>query len=225
MSDEKRGQGVPFVKGSETSADAADDIKPHQMNLRQRLTYIFRHYGKKGLTDEMLEEMTGMKHQTVSARRREMEQKGVIQKLYVEGKHLKHQNKSGSYAGLYILSIYAPEPPPEPEDEPEPEVDYLAAPIGAYDTTTMPESNRRLSEAMSHHVSVVETWKSDVSGFHGGYLAAQHIPEMVDCLQRSYAEMMGMVESFQIANQIQILPSPKQGRLFGTNPVKGDIGG
>ena len=115
MSDEKRGQGVPFVKGSETSADAADDIKPHQMNLRQRLTYIFRHYGKKGLTDEMLEEMTGMKHQTVSARRREMEQKGVVQKLYVDGKHLKHQNKSGSYAGLYILSIYAPEPPPEPE--------------------------------------------------------------------------------------------------------------
>jgi hypothetical protein len=224
MSDEKRGRGVPFVKGSETSADAADDILPSQMNLRNRLTYIFRHYGKKGLTDEMLEDMTGMKHQTVSARRREMEQKGVIQKLYVDGKHLKHQNKSGSNAGLYILSIYAPEDPPQPEPEPVSE-DPVQSPVGAYDTSTIPDSNNRLSGAMAHHANLVEAWRSDVAGFHGPFMGASGVPEMTRCLENSFTEMMGMVESFQLANQIQVLPSPKQGRLFGSNPVKGDKGG
>ena len=226
MTDDKRGHGVPFVKGSETSADAADDVKPRQPTQQARVLETFRRYGATGLTDEDLEEILEMKHQTASARRRELEQKGVVQKLFKEGKHLKRENLSGSKAGLYVLSIYAPEPPPEPEEPDIPEGEN-PAPVGAYDTTEMPKHNRRLLDAMEHHVRLIETWRNEVGGFFGPFLPVQEVPGMIDCIEKSYAEMMGMVESFQVANQIQIVPSPNQGILFKPDPdkEKGDIGG
>lgn len=69
------GGNAPSVAGSETSALAADAIEPQKLTLRDRVHAALcaaRDAGEIGLTDDEIEVVTGLKHQTASARRREL---------------------------------------------------------------------------------------------------------------------------------------------------------
>ena len=101
--DEKEGKGVPFVKGSRTSADAAESMVDHAMNIELKVLAYFMHVAKHdGSIDDEIEESLGLKHQTASARRRQLERRGLVVKMYNKGERVKRLTRSGRYAGVYI---------------------------------------------------------------------------------------------------------------------------
>ena len=101
--DEKEGKGVPFVKGSDTSTAAADSMADHAVNIELQILAYFMHMAAySGATDDEIESHLGLRHQTVSARRRQLERKGVIVKMYEDGKRVKRMTRSGRQAGVYI---------------------------------------------------------------------------------------------------------------------------
>ena len=57
--------------GTDTSADAAESIRPH-LNAMRALVLSHIKTSEDGLTCEQLEALTGLKHQTVSARLNEL---------------------------------------------------------------------------------------------------------------------------------------------------------
>ena len=61
---------TPFVAGSETSEEAAKSL--YSGPIRERVYKIIESMDFLGATDEELERRLNMKHQTVSARRREL---------------------------------------------------------------------------------------------------------------------------------------------------------
>jgi hypothetical protein len=64
--------GAPFETSSRTSREAAVLIAPHSATLRARVLTIIRNCGDQGATDDEIEVVTGLRHQTASARRREL---------------------------------------------------------------------------------------------------------------------------------------------------------
>lgn len=101
--DEKEGKGVPFVRGSRTSADAAESMVDHAMNIELKVLAHFMHVAKhNGSIDDEIEESLGLKHQTASARRRQLERRGLVVKMYDKGKRVKRLTRSGRQAGVYI---------------------------------------------------------------------------------------------------------------------------
>ena len=100
--DEKEGKGVPFVKGSETSTAAADSMVKHAKSVEVQILSLFMEVGYWGLTDDEIEQRLGLKHQTVSARRRQLEKNNLIVKMYKDGKRMKRPTRSGRQAGVYI---------------------------------------------------------------------------------------------------------------------------
>jgi hypothetical protein len=62
---------VPHVKGSDTSKAAAMSMEPQLGTKQARVLELIRQH-PGGLTDDQLETLTGWRHQTVSARRREL---------------------------------------------------------------------------------------------------------------------------------------------------------
>jgi hypothetical protein len=68
---------VPRVAGSDTSADAADSQEPQLVTKQMTVLGLLRD-APDGLTDDELEEKTGWRHQTVSARRRELVLSGRV---------------------------------------------------------------------------------------------------------------------------------------------------
>lgn len=62
----------PFVKGSDTSLFAAALIADEALTLRQKVFEYIRWRGDAGSTDDEIELALGMRHQTASARRREL---------------------------------------------------------------------------------------------------------------------------------------------------------
>jgi hypothetical protein len=104
MLDEKGGKGIPFVKGSETSFQAAESLQPSLGKLEGMvLAYIELSCGASGATDDQIEEALNLKHQTASARRRELELKGLVVKKYNEKKvRIKRKTRSGRNAGVYV---------------------------------------------------------------------------------------------------------------------------
>ncbi|QDP65715.1 MAG: hypothetical protein GOVbin1773_10 [Prokaryotic dsDNA virus sp.] len=97
-----RGSDLPYVKGSETSKAAADSIKHIAPSIeREVLGYFLGHMGipnGDGFTDDELETRMQRSHQTVSARRRGLEQKGLIEKT-----GLKRKTRSGRAAMVYKI--------------------------------------------------------------------------------------------------------------------------
>lgn len=61
---------APYAAGSSTSAHAAKKIRPGRGPMHQRILRLIELNGP--MTDERLEACTGYKHQTCSARRREL---------------------------------------------------------------------------------------------------------------------------------------------------------
>ena len=64
--------GVAPSVASPTSASAAESIQPHLSELQQAVLRYIRCKAGDGATDDEIERYLGMRHQTVSARRREL---------------------------------------------------------------------------------------------------------------------------------------------------------
>ena len=86
-----------FDNGTETSAEAAELVKPASGSMRLRILAAIIE-AASGITDEMLEHRLQMKHQTASARRRELVLAGMIE---ANGKVM---NSSGAMAQTWVAT-------------------------------------------------------------------------------------------------------------------------
>src|SRR3989344_3615049 len=71
--------GVPFVAESDTSVAAAVSILPDLGRLEERVYGYIDTSLDHGRTDDELEVLAGLSHQTTSARRRTLVLKGLVQ--------------------------------------------------------------------------------------------------------------------------------------------------
>lgn len=89
----------PFEEGSDTSKEAAESMQEFSGPLRQRVYDTLVRLGRLGATDDELEEIMGLRHQTLSARRRELELMGLITKTTQ-----RRRTRSGRTAAIYLPS-------------------------------------------------------------------------------------------------------------------------
>ena len=94
----------PFVAGSETSEEAAKSL--YSGPIRERVRKIIEDMDCLGATDEELERRLNMKHQTVSARRRELVLMGMVKDSGV-----KRRTTSGRKAVVWIACDEPPQGP------------------------------------------------------------------------------------------------------------------
>jgi len=85
-----------YVTGSDTSEAAAESIKGFAGSLRYRILQYILSRGQEGATDDEIERFFGMRHQTVSARRRELVQQG-----HIETSELRRRTSSGRTATVW----------------------------------------------------------------------------------------------------------------------------
>lgn len=71
-------ESAPFVRGSQTSKDAADAIKPKMATLQQRVLDTIKSAGERGMTDEQVRSITGLGGSTEVPRRIELVAKGLV---------------------------------------------------------------------------------------------------------------------------------------------------
>ena len=83
---------------SDTRMAAHAAIGPHKSRLCQLVLAAFQTYGEHGLTDCDAEAVTGLRHQTLSARRRELVVAGL---LYDSG--LRRKTNSGRSAAVWRI--------------------------------------------------------------------------------------------------------------------------
>ena len=93
---------APFVAGSETSEEAAKSIDAG--SIRSRVRSLIEDMGCLGATDEELEKKLDMRHQTVSARRRELVLMGKAKDSGV-----KRRTTSGRKAVVWIACDEPPQ--------------------------------------------------------------------------------------------------------------------
>ena len=155
---EKRGKGIPFAKGSETSADAADSMEKPSLRLRSKVRLYLYECGLSGATDEEIQLALDMAPNTQRPRRLELEKMGAIRKLYVDGKQVKRTTKSGRKAGVYVHTLFDTEEPPVPAHEIEKHASTLSTDMRnepqAYDSTQDIESEMKL--LIEHFTAVVK---------------------------------------------------------------------
>ena len=87
--------GIPFVDGSDTSRAAATSIGSGE-RAKIRVMQAMRDCGKNGATCEEIELLLGMRHQTTSARIRELTKIGLVVDT-----GLRRTNTSGCTARVY----------------------------------------------------------------------------------------------------------------------------
>ena len=92
-----------YVATSDTSYDAAKSIRADLSALRRRVLSTVQ-AAPQGITCEQLEAITGLKHQTASARLKELQDRGQVDwKIDPRtGKHRRAVNASGRTAKLYF---------------------------------------------------------------------------------------------------------------------------
>ena len=83
---------------ADNSRDAHRSVKPLKSGMRERLHGIIKMRGERGLTVDELEIVTGMPHQTVSARVHEMAKLGTIVDTG------KRPTRSGRNAAVWIAA-------------------------------------------------------------------------------------------------------------------------
>jgi hypothetical protein len=88
----------PFVRGSDTSQAAAASIMPRHGSMKRMVLDLFTKEGTRGLTDNEIELQLHLRHQSASARRRELELDDLI--VRTERKRL---TDSGRHARVYVL--------------------------------------------------------------------------------------------------------------------------
>lgn len=89
--------GAPYVKGSDTSKAAAKDVVGRTDSLRARCLQLIKDASKRGLTCDELEDITGERHQTISARVREL----VLRSKILDSGS-RRATRSGSQARIYV---------------------------------------------------------------------------------------------------------------------------
>jgi hypothetical protein len=92
-----------YVIGSDTSYEAAKSLSTDLPFIRQRVLAVVQ-AAKNGITCESLEMLTNLKHQTASARLKELQDLGKIEwRINPDtGKHCRAVNASGRSAKLYF---------------------------------------------------------------------------------------------------------------------------
>lgn len=88
---------VPHVKGSDTSRAAAESMEPHAGTLEAQVLIAIRASGSGGLTDDELEQLLGLSHQTTSARRR-----ALVIRCLVKDSGARRPTRSGRGATVWI---------------------------------------------------------------------------------------------------------------------------
>jgi len=95
--------GTPPHESPATSAQAAHAIRPHVGKLQQVVLDEILASGSCGMTDDDVERATDLRHQTASARRRELYLKGCIRyRLDANGNKVKRKTSSGRYAFVFV---------------------------------------------------------------------------------------------------------------------------
>lgn len=90
---------APFVRGSQTSKEAADAISPKIAPLQKRVLDTIKSAGPNGLTDEQIRSLTGLQHSTETPRRKELSDKGLV---IDSGKRRK--TRSGRSATVWVAA-------------------------------------------------------------------------------------------------------------------------
>jgi hypothetical protein len=98
MSDPYPPTGVPHVQGSDTSEAAAASVEEALNRLEGQVLTCLKGRGDSGATDDEIEQLTGMAHQTASARRRTLVLKGLV-----KDSGQRRKTRSGRSAAVWVL--------------------------------------------------------------------------------------------------------------------------
>lgn len=90
---------VPHVQGSDTSREAAESMEPHAGTLEARVLEAIRFSCSAGLTDDEVEQLLGLSHQTTSARRRALVIRGLV-----KDSGRRRKTRSGRNATVWIAA-------------------------------------------------------------------------------------------------------------------------
>lgn len=88
---------APHVKESDTSREAAVDVTPKAPAIRQQVWSLIAARGPIGATDDEIEVHLNMRHETVSARRREL----AIQRFVVDSGR-RRNTRRGKAATVWV---------------------------------------------------------------------------------------------------------------------------
>ena len=94
----------PFQRGSATSEKAAEEILSIRPTILARVLAFYRSQGRVGATNDELSFALGIPIQTICARKRELEIKGLIWPADKQRK-----TRSGRQAEVYIAKEFAKE--------------------------------------------------------------------------------------------------------------------
>jgi len=97
---EMAGESYPYVPHSDTSRKAAREMKGKGPVLRVKVYRYLQSRGPAGATDDEIEAALEMRHQTVSARRRELVQRGLAQ-----DSGQRRKTSSGRTATVWTVTI------------------------------------------------------------------------------------------------------------------------
>lgn len=90
------GGSVPRVSGSRTSAEAADSMAEHVNGIAAVVLSAIRQSGVRGMTCDQLEMELGLRHQTASARVRELFLRNAITSTSIR------KTRSGRSAQVWV---------------------------------------------------------------------------------------------------------------------------
>jgi predicted transcriptional regulator len=91
----------PFVAGSDTSELAAESMADIAGSIREQVYGWMARRGDHGATDDEIERALAIRHQTASARRRELELIGRVQKT-----DQRRRTSSGRSAAVYVAQVH-----------------------------------------------------------------------------------------------------------------------
>lgn len=89
---------APHVWGSETSEAAAKSVEPHLGRMEAMVLKEITLAGDHGLTDDQIESITLLSHQSASARRR-----GLVLKGLVKDSGTRRKTRSGRSAVVWVV--------------------------------------------------------------------------------------------------------------------------
>lgn len=90
---------LPYVVGSDTSKEAAESVVASAQAVRVRVFKHIEAQGGQGSTDNEIEHALGLRHQSASARRRELVQRGMV---YDSG--ARRRTDSGRKAAVWVAA-------------------------------------------------------------------------------------------------------------------------
>jgi len=102
FSNEAIGAPTAHIANPETSHEAAESMRQAAPSVRQRIMQVIKDSGLHGATDDEIEQITGLRHQTASAARRSLSKVG-----HVVDSGERRKTSSGRNAIVWIKNPYA----------------------------------------------------------------------------------------------------------------------